>query len=75
MTEGLLEPVKVAAPWMDERSHGMLREFFRVGLKSRCVLVEPDRAQAIIIDVDRGDATRRLHDARQRWPDVAIIVV
>lgn len=73
MTEGLLEPVKVAAPWMDERSHGMLREFFRVGLKSRCVLVEPERAQAIIIDVDRGDATRRLHEARQRWPDAPVI--
>jgi len=73
MTEGLIEPVKLAAPWMDERSHTMLREFFRVGLKSRCVLVEPDRAQAILIDVDRGDATRRLHEARQRWPDMAII--
>jgi hypothetical protein len=73
MTEALLEPVKVAAPWMDERSHGMLREFFRVGLKSRCVLVEPARAQAILVDVDRGDATRRLHEARQRWPEVAII--
>jgi len=73
MTEALLEPVKVAAPWMDERSHSMLREFFRVGLKSRCVLVEPERAQAIIVDVDRGDATRRLHDARQRWPDVPVI--
>ncbi|MBT0963685.1 hypothetical protein [Denitromonas iodatirespirans] len=67
------DPVKIAAPWMDERSHDMLREFFRVGLKSRCVLVEAPRAQAILIDLDRGDATRRLHDARLRWPNVPII--
>lgn len=73
MNEIPLEPVKVAAPWMDERSHAMLRDFFRVGCKARCVLVEPDRAQAIIIDVDRGDATRRLQEARDRWPTTAII--
>ena len=73
MSESVLEPVKVAAPWMDERSHGMLREFFREGLKARCVLVEPERAQAIIVDVDRGDATRRLSDARARWPALPII--
>ena len=73
MSDTPIEPVKLAAPWMDERSHAMLREFFRVGLRARCVLVEPDRAQAIIIDVDRGDATRRLHDARQHWPEVPII--
>ncbi|QID19290.1 hypothetical protein G3580_17710 [Nitrogeniibacter mangrovi] len=73
MSDAQLEPVKIAAPWMDERSHGMLRTFFRDGLKSRCVLVEPDRAQAILIDVDRGDATRRLHDARLRWPEVPVI--
>ncbi|MCZ4306741.1 hypothetical protein O4G98_18570 [Zoogloeaceae bacterium G21618-S1] len=69
----MLDPVKIAAPWMDERSHTMLREFFRVGVKSRCVLVEPERAQAILIDLDRGDATRRLQDAHQRWPNVPII--
>ncbi len=73
MNEVPLEPVKVAAPWMDERSHGMLREFFRVGCKARCVLVEPERAQAIIIDVDRGDATRRLQEARERWPAAPVI--
>ncbi len=73
MSESALEPVKVAAPWMDERSHNMLREFFREGLQSRCVLVEPERAHAILVDVDRGDATRRLADARARWPEVAII--
>ncbi len=69
----LPDPVKIAAPWMDERSHAMLREFFRVGVRSRCVLVEPERAQALLIDLDRGDATRRLQDARQRWPNVPII--
>ncbi|TVO58775.1 hypothetical protein [Denitromonas halophila] len=69
----MLDPVKIAAPWMDERSHAMLREFFRVGVKSRCVLVEPERAQAILIDLDRGDATRRLQEAHQRWPNVPII--
>lgn len=73
MNEVALDPVKVAAPWMDERSHNMLREFFRVGCKARCVLVEPDRAQAVLIDVDRGDATRRLHEARQRWPNAPVI--
>jgi len=67
------EPVKVAAPWMDERSHSMLRDFFRVGCKARCVLVEPERAQAILIDMDRGDATRRIQEARERWPSVPII--
>ncbi|MCB1939924.1 MAG: hypothetical protein KDE64_12090, partial [Rhodocyclaceae bacterium] len=69
----MLDPVKIAAPWMDERSHAMLREFFRVGVKSRCVLVEPERAQAILIDLDRGEATRRLQEARERWPNVPII--
>lgn len=67
------EPVRIAAPWMDERSHARLREFFRVALKSRCVLVEPPRAQALLIDLDRGDATRRLRDARLRWPNAPII--
>ncbi len=66
-------PLRVAAPWMDERSHSMLRDFFRVGLKSRCVLVENERAQAIVVDLDRGDVTARLAEARERWPDAPLI--
>lgn len=66
-------PLRVAAPWMDERSHTMLRDFFRVSLKSRCALVENDRAQAIVIDLDRGDVTARLAEARKRWPDTPLI--
>lgn len=73
VTSGAAPPLRIAAPWMDERSHAMLRDFFRSSLKSRCVLVENDRAQAIVIDLDRGDVTARLAQARERWPDTPLI--
>jgi hypothetical protein len=69
------KPIRVGVIGMDQRMRNALRLFFQGPCKNRCIMVEDESAETVIIDLDAYQGEELYIGYRQRHPDHPLILL